>query len=78
MSKRLQPPTVGVQRVYVDLEDRRHSSDPSENVDGAVRRLLAKDLAPRRHDIADGRYPSALIIRRGAAFSLAHLSATTF
>ncbi|WP_181428462.1 hypothetical protein [Mycolicibacterium moriokaense] len=61
MPERLQPPAVSVQCVYVDLEDRRHIVGLLRNLDGALRRLLAKGSAPSSHDIAHGRYPSAPI-----------------
>jgi hypothetical protein len=64
MSQRLEPPAISVQRIDVDLEDRRHFVGPLRNLDGAVRRLLAKNYSvPRNHHIAHGRYPSAPIRR---------------
>ena len=41
------------------------------NLDGALRRLLAKGLPPSSHDIAHGRYPSAPI---GGLFACPPLS----
>ena len=62
MPQRHQPPAIGAQCIYVDLEDRRHIVGSLRNLDGAVRRLLAKDhSAPGNHDIAPGRYPNAPI-----------------